>query len=388
MTGNVHRPIGAIAAAFLIALSLLNAVSATGQPATPGSPDFRQRFDRSDSAINGGRGYSEARNTGGQLGWSESYLLVGYVEMYRATGDTAYLQRLVDHFDRVLKNRDDALGLSDAYAGKPLAGWGSERYSAGKWHVWLVHTGMITLGPAEFVHLVSRSKTLQSRFAAKAAEYRARIEESIRDADANWRTGPRADEGFYYEPYLAAVQPTNQQDIFGSVLLEMYGATGNRAYRDRAACLARYFRSRLRSPAQDIYDWAYWPRETVDGPGSEDISHASINVDFAARCAEARIVFSRTDAARFARTWLQVVKRPDGSHAANVAGKGVGSKYMPYAAGLWLTLCGIAPGDLSDSLYADALRALSPKEAYTPAEMLGAARLLRYTPKRRAPVGG
>ena len=300
---------------------------------------------------------------------------------HRATRDPAYLRRLVDHFDRMLKKRDDALGLADAYAGKPLAGWGSDRYSNGKWHVWLVHTGMISLGPAEFVHLVKRNKGLQKEFGAKAAEYQKRIEESIRDAEVNWRSGPRSDEGYYFEPHLGSVQPTNQQDIFGSVLVEMYGATGNGAYREKAERLARYFKNRLRSPSPEIYDWAYWPRETTDGPGSEDISHAHINVGFAARCAEAKIAFTRADAARFARTWLQKVKRPDGSYAGNVGGQGKGGQYMPYAIGLWLDLCGTLPDDLFAALYGDAERAFAAKETCSASEMLGVARLLRFAPK-------
>src|SRR5579872_4399732 len=106
--------------------------------------DYRAEFDRSDQAINAGRGYSESRNNNGELGWQESYLLMAYMDMYRATKATTYLHRLISQFDRVLKNRDDVLGLADAYAGKPLAGWGSDAYSGGKWHVWMVHTGMIT----------------------------------------------------------------------------------------------------------------------------------------------------------------------------------------------------------------------------------------------------
>lgn len=369
-------------AAFL-ALATVAAASAAAQTAASRPADYREQFDRSDQAINGGRGYSESKNKGGELAWGESYVLMAYVEMHRATGDPGYLRRLVEHFDRMLKNRDDALGVKDAFAERPLAGWGSDEYSKGKWHVWLVHTGMIELGPAEFVHLVRRSKALQKEFAAKAAEYQARIEESIRDADTNWRSGPAQNEGFYFEPNLGSVQPANQQNIFGSVLLEMYGATGNKTYRDRAERLARFFRSRLRTADSAVYDWAYWPRETKDGPGSEDISHAHINIGFAARCAEARLVFTRDDMARFVRTWLTKVKRPDGTWADDVAGKGSRGRYMPYSVGLWLSLCAVAPKDLAAELYADAEHALGAKQLYGASEMPGIARLLRYARLRR-----
>ncbi len=363
----------------LAASVLFASLTAEAQPTLTASPDYRQRFDSSDKAFNDGRGYSESSNKGGLLAWSESYVLTSYIEMYRATGDPAYLRRLVDHFDRMLKNRDDALGLKDAYTGRSFAGWGSSDYSDGKWHVWLVHTGMIELAPAEFVHLVLRSKTLRKEFGAKAEEYRVRIDESIKDAEVNWRTGPREDEGYYYEPNLGSIQPTNQQDIFGAVLIEMYGATGNRAYRDKAEKLARFFRNRLRTTDPEVYDWAYWPREKADGPGSEDISHAGINISFVAHCVEAGIVFSRKDADRFARTWLQKVRQPDGRWSDTVAGKGSSGAYTPYAVGLWMSLCGAATKSVAAELYRDGERALGSNDYYHPAELPGAARLLRYS---------
>jgi hypothetical protein len=358
---------------------------ARAQSAPPGdgqAQNYREKFDRSDAAIFGGRGYSESRNPNGELAWNESYLLMAYVDMYRATGDTAYLSHLVEHFDRMLKNRDDALGIADGYAEHPLAGWGSNGYSGGKWHVWLVHTGMICLGPAEFANLVAHSPKLRHTFGPKAAEYRQRLEESIRDAEANWRDGPRPDEGFYYEPYLKSVQPTNQQDVFGSVLLEMYGATGNRAYRHHAEQLAHYFHNRLRTTDPNVFDWAYWPRETADGPGSEDISHAAINIDFMVRCAASHIVFSRGDVARFGRTWLQKVRRGAGQWADDVSGKGKGNQYMPYAVGLWMNLCSLLPPDLKQEFYQDAEQALDSKSSYGCSELPGLARLILYAAHR------
>src|SRR5690242_16215772 len=114
----------------LVALAALTigAVGAAGAQQNPSSPppDYRADFDHADAAFNGGKGQSEATNESGKLVWGESYLLIAYMQMYQTTHDADYLRRLVAHFDRVLKNRDDARGLVDAYAGKPLAGWGSD----------------------------------------------------------------------------------------------------------------------------------------------------------------------------------------------------------------------------------------------------------------------
>ncbi|HZP84503.1 MAG TPA: hypothetical protein VFB21_22905 [Chthonomonadaceae bacterium] len=364
----------------MLGLALL--AVAAGAQSVP-ARDYRADFDRSDQAIHEGRGYSEEQNKGGELAWGESYLLMAYMDMYRATGDADYLRHLVAHFDRVLKNRDDVLGKADAFAGKPLAGWGSDAYSGGKWHVWIVHIGMIEWGPSQFVRLVTQEKKLHKEFGAKAAEYKARIAESLRDAEPYWRNGPKADEGYYFEPHLGSVQPTNQQNSLGCVLVEMYRATGDKSYRDKAARLARFFRNRLRMPQPDLYDWAYWPKLEEDGKGSEDISHASMNVTFATLCAAEGIVFTREEIARFGRTWLQKVKRSDGTWADTVGGEGKGNQFMPYSIGLWLNLCGLLPKDLREAFYQDAVRAFSAERLYGASEMVGLARLLRYAPGKR-----
>jgi len=339
---------------------------------------LRELFDESDWAIHQGRGYSESLNENGELAWGESYLLLAYMEMYRATGDRLYLRKLVEHFDRVLKNRDDVRGVADAFAGKTLAGWGSTRYSQGKWHVWIVHTGMITMAPAEFVRLVNRDPFLHPEFGVAAQEYRERIEECIRDAQPFWRTGPASGEGYYYSPVFNGVLPLNQQNAMGSVLIEMWRATGNMRYREQAERLARFFRNRLRTEDPRVYDWAYRYKLNGEARGSEDISHASLNVDFAARCVAEGIVFHRADAERFANTWLLKVRRGDGTHAGEVSGREDGSEYMPGAGGMWLGLCRVLPKPLAQAMYRDVLQAYLKKRRYSASELPGIARLLRY----------
>ncbi|MCS6829923.1 MAG: hypothetical protein RMM08_02410 [Armatimonadota bacterium] len=339
---------------------------------------LRERFDRSDLAIHAGKGYSQFTNENGDLAWGEAYILMAYMEMYRATRDSHYLHQLVAHFDRVLANRDDKRGVADAYAGKPLAGWGATKYTRGAWHVWIVHTGMITLGPAEFVRLVEADRWLQKEFATKAQQYRLHIEQCIQDTEPYWRNGPGADEGYYYSPHLKDALPLNQQNAMGSVLVEMWRATGSRLYRDRAQRLAYFFRNRLRTSDPRLYDWAYWYRLNGDGRGSEDISHASLNVDFAVRCIVDGLVFTRRDAQRFANTWLLKVRRSDGTWAGEVGGEEDGSEYMPGAGGMWLGLCRVLPRPQAQALYRDVQTAFARKTSLTAVEMVGVARLLRY----------
>src|SRR2546423_15340921 len=77
------------------------------------SEEFGMRFDRMDRRINSGQGYSTSLNTNGELAWGEGYILRGYMEMFKATGDTVYLDDLIEHFDRVLRSRDDVRKVRD-----------------------------------------------------------------------------------------------------------------------------------------------------------------------------------------------------------------------------------------------------------------------------------
>ena len=63
-------------------------------------------YTRFDAGRNRGRGNS-ANPDSGALGWGESTILDGYVKLYEATGDTAWLDRIVAHFDRMIANRKD-----------------------------------------------------------------------------------------------------------------------------------------------------------------------------------------------------------------------------------------------------------------------------------------
>ncbi len=110
----------------LLVLGFYVGVSAgTTQPSD--SPLSRTAFDRMDQRINSGGAYKTA--TGGQIAWGESYVMLAYAEMYRATRDTAYLDRLVDHADCVLKQRDDNRGFRD-YSGRSRPAWSvGEKYT-------------------------------------------------------------------------------------------------------------------------------------------------------------------------------------------------------------------------------------------------------------------
>ncbi|MFW6599114.1 hypothetical protein ACQBAU_01390 [Propionibacteriaceae bacterium Y2011] len=97
------------------------------EPAQP-HPTSRAAFDRLDAAINNGNSVKDETNDkdssglSGKLAWREAYALEGYALMYQAHRDTYYLDKMVDHIDHVLANRDSERGVTD-YAGNSHPAW-------------------------------------------------------------------------------------------------------------------------------------------------------------------------------------------------------------------------------------------------------------------------
>lgn len=99
---------------------MILAALTTAAAEPPGSPFNREAFDRLDRSINNGNGYKSG--SGSDIAWGESYIMLAYVDMYRATRDTYYLDKLVDHADHVLDQRDDIRGFKD-YSGRSRPAW-------------------------------------------------------------------------------------------------------------------------------------------------------------------------------------------------------------------------------------------------------------------------
>lgn len=347
------------------------------------NPDYAKIFAQFDKGYNKGRGASDEDNSKGSLAWLQSYFMLGYMQQYRATGDTHWLDQLVEQFDRVLAKRDDRVGRQDIYTSAPLKGWGTATYDKAGWHVFVVHTGMICQGPAEFVFEVKADQKLQDKYGAAAARFLKEIEAMVADADQYFKVGDAAKgEGWYADPKTGIV-PLNMSSAMGTVLVHLYRITGEPAYRARATKLATFFKNCLRDNGAGGYNWAYWPKTSSPAEKfatGEDISHAALNVGFATACAGIDAVFTKDDLDKFANTWLKKVSKGNGEWAAFVDGTGSAVKmgYIPQAAGRWLSLIPRLTDELATKLYADVIAAFAGQEIYVPSRALGVANLEYY----------
>jgi hypothetical protein len=80
----------------------------------PKSDLWRHRFDAENASLNFGRGYSDSTSSA-DLAWGEAYVLEAYLMMYQSYGATEYLNKFVDHVDRMMAHLNDLDG--DQYAG-------------------------------------------------------------------------------------------------------------------------------------------------------------------------------------------------------------------------------------------------------------------------------
>jgi hypothetical protein len=117
-----------------LAAALLASAALVGVPAGPADASGNSWYDRyvaMDAAVGGSLYTSPDSAT---LAWGESYVLSSYVDVYKLSRDTAWLDKLTTHVDRIIANAGDEDG--DGYAG-----WSTSRYSPQE----LLNTGFETV---------------------------------------------------------------------------------------------------------------------------------------------------------------------------------------------------------------------------------------------------
>jgi hypothetical protein len=297
-----ERLVGLAIVIILIGSLVLILGCANDSPAdsSPTEADIQALFDELDNSRNEGKGYSEYLNTdgfptGALLAWSESHLMQAYANMYRATGDERYLDKLHDHIQSVLSNRDDRRGQTD-YKGELVPSWGTDRYTRdNEWMHFVVHTGMITYPMLEFVQLVNESHI--DRYSLAASSILEQVEESIVYHDREWRTDHYVyPEDFYRKDYIVA---TNQQAAMGRSLILLYELTGNEQYLSKAENLAAFIKDkavRIDSAGEYLLLDTFIAGETT--PRDDKVastSHANLIIHFAYLAYKSNIVFDEED---------------------------------------------------------------------------------------------
>jgi hypothetical protein len=343
-----------------------------------------------NASINKGVGYSYSTDSG-ILAWGESYILSSYVQMYRDTGNTAYLDNFMYQANRVLANARDVVGNG-------YLGWASTRYSTDQSLTeYMVHDAMITAPMAEFAYVIHGRSVLQSKFGASANTYVNFIENEILPKWDPYYQMISDVSGTYIFPYDNSTSlpgnsvPHNWNAAMGTVYLWLYGINGNSDFYDRATQLATTFKNNL--SLQDIgpsYVWNYadplLPGDTISNQIVEDTSHANQEIAFATLAYRMGIVFNGADMQYFENTltqvmWNQSINSPVIRSQVNGGG---GSSYMQYL-GQWSGLASIASPTTAFSIWQIATAVYQQNKLWTtasaPTEMLTISQLINILPK-------
>ena len=274
---------------------------------------LRSAFDAIDLTINNGEGYSNNPNANlyGELTWSESYIMMSYLAMYRSTKDVYYLKKLITHSDNVIALRDDNQGRTD-YRGISGPTWITTKYSTDKLtpYAWVVNSGMLSYPMADFSQLVLAEPSLHSHltetgetFLQAANRLKDEVTSTVAAHDEQWDDtfGVYRSRNDAPINYPGAILPHNMNAAMGRTLLMMYKITGRSDYLNKVKKLAAYFDSSLiLDTAHDSYIWDYWNNQNF--PLEEDLSHGSLDVNFAFLCFKNNIQFNKLDMKRFAST--------------------------------------------------------------------------------------
>lgn len=184
-----------------------------------------------------------------------------------------------------------------------------------------VHDGMVLMPLCRAIELVRKDEALAAAFGPQATDLLRVIEtQLIPKWEQYWRD--TKDGGVYVYPDDPAFEPRNatmphnQYLPLGTVQIALYRITGQARYKDRAAKMASFFRSRLKL-VNDHYQWRYWDdagpwdqtllKRDKSAARAEDTGHGSLDIGFVLACAENSIVFTDADLRRFAATFAQVM---------------------------------------------------------------------------------
>lgn len=315
-----------------------------------GGVSARWKFEDAFDNVEDGDWYRDRNNETATLAWGESYVMMSLAAMFRATGSPVYLERLAWHIDGVLANRDDRRGVSD-YRGVSAACWQNKHYQpANQAYCYVVHSGMIGYPIVEFARLVRGSGLEEevawdgTAFGDKATAYVTAVKEVVAAHDDQWNAAGyyifRSDATFL--AHAGKDLPLNQSNAMGRLLLSLHAVTSEPAYLDKATKLAQRFKAQISTGPGGEYRWNYWGG-TYASPG-EDISHAALNVDFAAMASEQGVVFGPADMEAFSRTFMGPVYVDDQTLSDHVGGGATNGSSYRAQCGRWLRLTNTKTG--------------------------------------------
>lgn len=302
-------------------------------PATPMDADLAKdwlaRWEKNITGDSRNR-YCD-REMGEEIGWLVSPFLNGYYYGYQATGDTKWIDRLIDWSDAVVKR---GVKEPDGYIGWPKE-HGTSTGSFGKdWYTDNILGEAMALRPMVLMAgEILKTPALKAKYGDKARAYIKLSEQVFEKWDSRGAWRKTKEGGLWVVPPFGIDQktgkwtdgyerrktdgfslPANKQNLVAEWLVAMHDVTGKRAYKDRAEMWWRVMKSRMRtSQGGKYYVWNYWD---FGGPwdlksGGEPMhwvgvhpngGYYSVDVESIVTAYEHGLVFTKADIDRLVAT--------------------------------------------------------------------------------------
>lgn len=312
--------------------------------------DSARRSLRSNDPLNN---LSGGNNDLGRLSWKAAGRLGGLVDLLDAGVD-----RLEGLSLAAIAGRT-ARALIGSFSNDPsMPGWVTRKYSIDRNDELdlLVNNATVILPLLRWINSDHCRDPVLARRVVESAKTIFDRNEDLFDPSLGAAGGYRFRRGTPYR-LDGACLPFNQQNVWGSALVELHRATGDARFLNRANRLARTFRNEMRTTRDGRLVWEYWPRCVLEGwtpedgvsentpsrtpavdPWFEDVFHAALDVDFMIRSSEASpdSPFSEEDFDALRRTLRGMERTPSvwshrvsGSPDAGDSPSGGGPRFRP-----------------------------------------------------------
>ncbi|AGL03389.1 Ig-like domain-containing protein [Desulfoscipio gibsoniae] len=278
---------------------------------------------------------SSNKPDGYEITYTDGYVMRAYLLMYQSTGDKQYLNKFISFADSVLARRDNVVGKTD-FRGLRLPGWSSNHFDPKQNMHYAMATGIIATPLAQFATVVKSDPAL-ANYKTKANIYvqAAKDAMAIHDKPSNSQYIYSDNNWIEDSNTLYLRRPVNMNVAYGSALLAIYEATGDKAYYDKGKKIANYFKPLLTvNPSTSGYYWKYFPGHSSYGNVIEDLSHSTLGAEFA-YLAYKNGIYNSTDMQRLANTANKTLAKSNGSVANRLDGSGVSTQPGLYLHWLW-----------------------------------------------------
>lgn len=214
------------------------------------------------------------KEMGEELGWLVSPFLNGCYFGHLATGDTQWVERLVDWTDACIRR---AVKEPDGFTGWPKSGTGGLIEDA-LYTDSLLGEAMLLRPVVLMADHILKTPALAEKWGGQARSYLKLAEETFQkwDSRACWREvkdggvwvvpafgidrqSGQWTAGYAQRQTTGFSNPANKQNAIARWLLALHDATGKMIYRERAGAWFRLMKLRMKTRADGKYFvWNYW----------------------------------------------------------------------------------------------------------------------------------